>query len=128
MSDLLINTQDAYTTWGVRMGEGFLDVLGAVVLVGSLANTPPLILTSLPTLPLKVPPSMVPVPDTSPLKVPPSMALPLATVTSALVVMLETVVLVPSEPMVILLQFRVARSALVVNRSGQGFVLFALAG
>ena len=29
MSDLLINTQDAYTTWGVRMGEGFLDVLVA---------------------------------------------------------------------------------------------------
>ena len=29
MSDLLINTQAAYTTWGVRMGEGFLDVLGA---------------------------------------------------------------------------------------------------
>lgn len=29
MSDLLINTQDAYTTWGVRMGEDFLDVLGA---------------------------------------------------------------------------------------------------
>ena len=29
MSDLLINAQDAYTTWGVRMGEGFLDVLGA---------------------------------------------------------------------------------------------------
>lgn len=29
MSDLLINTQDAYITWGVRMGEGFLDVLGA---------------------------------------------------------------------------------------------------
>lgn len=29
MSDLLINTQDAYTTWGGRMGEGFLDVLGA---------------------------------------------------------------------------------------------------
>ena len=29
MSDLLINTQDTYTTWGVRMGEGFLDVLGA---------------------------------------------------------------------------------------------------
>ena len=29
MSDLLINTQDAYTTWGVRMGKGFLDVLGA---------------------------------------------------------------------------------------------------
>ena len=29
MTDLLINTQDAYTTWGVRMGEGFLDVLGA---------------------------------------------------------------------------------------------------
>ena len=29
MSDLLINTHDAYTTWGVRMGEGFLDVLGA---------------------------------------------------------------------------------------------------
>ena len=29
MSDLLINTQDAYTPWGVSMGEGFLDVLGA---------------------------------------------------------------------------------------------------
>ena len=29
MSDFLIKTQDAYTTWGVRMGEGFLDVLGA---------------------------------------------------------------------------------------------------
>ena len=29
MSDLLINTQDAYTTWGVRIGEGSLDVLGA---------------------------------------------------------------------------------------------------
>lgn len=29
MSDLLINTQDAYTTWGVRMGDDFLDVLGA---------------------------------------------------------------------------------------------------
>ena len=29
MSGLLIKTQGAYTTWGVRMGEGFLDVLGA---------------------------------------------------------------------------------------------------
>ena len=28
-NDLLINGKDAYTFWGVRMGEGFLDVLGA---------------------------------------------------------------------------------------------------
>ena len=26
---LLINGENAYTTWGVRMGEGFLDVIGA---------------------------------------------------------------------------------------------------
>lgn len=29
MAYLLINNKDAYTIWGVRMGEGFLDVLGA---------------------------------------------------------------------------------------------------
>ena len=29
MNELLINNKDAYTTWGVRMGEGFLDVIGA---------------------------------------------------------------------------------------------------
>ena len=29
MADLLINGKDAYTFWGVRMGEGFLDVIGA---------------------------------------------------------------------------------------------------
>ena len=29
MDELLINGENAYTTWGVRMGEGFLDVLGA---------------------------------------------------------------------------------------------------
>lgn len=29
MSELLINNKDAYTIWGVRMGKGFLDVLGA---------------------------------------------------------------------------------------------------
>ena len=29
MADLLINGKDAYITWGVRMGEGVLDVLGA---------------------------------------------------------------------------------------------------
>ena len=29
MNELLINGENAYTTWGVRMGEGFLDVLGA---------------------------------------------------------------------------------------------------
>ena len=28
-NDLLINGKDAYTFWGVRMGEGFLDVIGA---------------------------------------------------------------------------------------------------
>lgn len=27
--ELLINNKNAYATWGVRMGEGFLDVLGA---------------------------------------------------------------------------------------------------
>ena len=29
MADLLINGRDAYKTWGVRMGDKFLDVLGA---------------------------------------------------------------------------------------------------
>lgn len=29
MTDLLINEKDAFATWGVRMGEGFLDVIGA---------------------------------------------------------------------------------------------------
>lgn len=29
MVDLLINNKDAYVTWGVRMGDGFLDALGA---------------------------------------------------------------------------------------------------
>lgn len=29
MADLLINNQDALTTFGVRMGDGFLDALGA---------------------------------------------------------------------------------------------------
>lgn len=29
MADLLINNKDAYTTWGVRMGDKFLDVLGS---------------------------------------------------------------------------------------------------
>ena len=29
MNELLINGENAYTTWGVRMGECFLDVLGA---------------------------------------------------------------------------------------------------
>ena len=29
MDELLINGENAYTTWGVRMGEGFLDVIGA---------------------------------------------------------------------------------------------------
>lgn len=29
MAELLINGRDAYATWGVRMGDGFLDVLGA---------------------------------------------------------------------------------------------------
>ena len=29
MDELLINGENAYTTWGVRMGDGFLDVLGA---------------------------------------------------------------------------------------------------
>lgn len=29
MPDLLINNKDAYTAWGVRMGDGFLDIIGA---------------------------------------------------------------------------------------------------
>ncbi|AND20742.1 MULTISPECIES: hypothetical protein [Phocaeicola] len=29
MNELLINDKNAYTTWGVRMGDGFLDVIGA---------------------------------------------------------------------------------------------------
>lgn len=29
MDELLINGENAYTTWGVRMGEGFLDAIGA---------------------------------------------------------------------------------------------------
>lgn len=29
MNELLINDENAYTTWGVRMGEGFLDAIGA---------------------------------------------------------------------------------------------------
>lgn len=29
MADLLINNKDAYAIWGVRMGEGFLDTIGA---------------------------------------------------------------------------------------------------
>lgn len=29
MNELLINGKDAYTTWGVRMGRGFLDAIGA---------------------------------------------------------------------------------------------------
>lgn len=29
MADLLINNKNAYATWGVRMGESFLDTLGA---------------------------------------------------------------------------------------------------
>ena len=29
MNELLINNKDAYALWGVRMGEGFLDVIGA---------------------------------------------------------------------------------------------------
>lgn len=29
MADLLINNKEAYATWGVRMGDGFLDVIGA---------------------------------------------------------------------------------------------------
>lgn len=28
-NELLINNKDAYTTWGVRMGDNFLDVIGA---------------------------------------------------------------------------------------------------
>lgn len=29
MNGLLINNKDAYATWGVRMGDGFLDTIGA---------------------------------------------------------------------------------------------------
>lgn len=29
MADLLINDKDAYATWGVRMGDNFLDAIGA---------------------------------------------------------------------------------------------------
>lgn len=29
MGDLLINDKDAYKTWGVKMGDGFLDALSA---------------------------------------------------------------------------------------------------
>ena len=29
MNELLINTKDAYATWGVRMGDGFLDAIGS---------------------------------------------------------------------------------------------------
>lgn len=28
-NELIINNKDAYATWGVRMGDNFLDVLGA---------------------------------------------------------------------------------------------------
>ena len=28
MADLMINGKDAYATWGVRMGDGFLDAIG----------------------------------------------------------------------------------------------------
>lgn len=28
-NELLINNKDAYATWGVRMGDGFLDAIGA---------------------------------------------------------------------------------------------------
>lgn len=31
MADLLINNKDTYQTWGVRMGDGFLDIIGAAV-------------------------------------------------------------------------------------------------
>ena len=31
MADLLINNKDTLKTWGVRMGDGFLDALGASV-------------------------------------------------------------------------------------------------
>lgn len=31
MAELLINNKDAYITWGVRMGDGFLNVIGAPV-------------------------------------------------------------------------------------------------
>lgn len=29
MKELLVNGKDAYSTWGVRMGDGFLDAIGA---------------------------------------------------------------------------------------------------
>lgn len=28
-NELIINNKDAYSTWGVRMGDGFLDTIGA---------------------------------------------------------------------------------------------------
>lgn len=31
MADLLINNKDTFATWGVRMGDGFLDIIGAAV-------------------------------------------------------------------------------------------------
>lgn len=31
MADLMINNKDAYATWGVRMGDGFLDAISASV-------------------------------------------------------------------------------------------------
>lgn len=31
MADLMINNKDAYVTWGVRMGDGFLDAISASV-------------------------------------------------------------------------------------------------
>lgn len=31
MAELLINNKDAYITWGVRMGDGFLNIIGAAV-------------------------------------------------------------------------------------------------
>lgn len=29
INELIINGKDAYTTWGVRMGDGFLDAIGS---------------------------------------------------------------------------------------------------
>lgn len=29
--DLIVNRKDAFTTWGIRIGEGFLDALGSSV-------------------------------------------------------------------------------------------------
>lgn len=39
MDELLINGENAYTTWGVRMGEGFLDVIGASASMKDLLRT-----------------------------------------------------------------------------------------